>query len=127
MVQDEKTRAEIRLRLFEAAWQNFERQRAHEWKFAIVIWTALAAFAAIALKEDVTISSTEAFVLVAAALLLVAMLLIFQLRVQRGHACNLQKAYLYEKHLNEDAGVTFENTPVATAIEKVKGFGHGWM
>lgn len=126
MSTDKKTQIEIKLKLFEIAWLNFERQRAHEWKFAIIIWTALATFFAIIIQRKLDFTDFEKCFLIIIALVLIILIGLFKYRVQKSHRCNLEKAYLYEKELNEDAGVDFKGTEVEKAIKKVKGFGHRW-
>jgi len=54
MTNQEKNRADVLLSLSKVGWDNFERRRAHQWKFNIGIWTAIAAFAGIVLTKGNT-------------------------------------------------------------------------
>ncbi len=47
MNNQDKNKADILLSLSKIGWDNFERRRAHQWKFNISIWTAFSAFIAI--------------------------------------------------------------------------------
>jgi hypothetical protein len=44
MTSDEKARFDAFETLRQAAWNNFDHRRSYEWKLAISLWTALAAF-----------------------------------------------------------------------------------
>lgn len=44
---------EIYWKLHESAWSSFQRRADHEFKFAVTVWTAYAAFIAIILKSGI--------------------------------------------------------------------------
>lgn len=51
MAESPKENVEVTLKLYETAWLNFERQRAYQWKLALSVWTALAAFTAVVIDQ----------------------------------------------------------------------------
>lgn len=116
--ETKQERAQIIIRLNEVAWMNFDRRRNYEFKMGIAIWTALAAFIALSLREDVQVPAQlkehccwllgEIVVLSHAIFLIGAKL-----------ARNIDKeiAYFYEDELNKATGVC---EPRFQNIQKIK-------
>ncbi len=126
MSTSKDVQTEIRLKLYETTWENFERRRAYEWKLALSIWTALAVFGAVVLKEELHLEPGHKAILAVSAVVLVLLLALFQYRIHLGHRCDVAKAHFYEGLLNADAGVTFGGS-VETAIrDAIHGFGYRW-
>ena len=114
------------MKLFETAWTNFDRRRAYEWKLSLGIWTALAAFIALALREETMDLSEHEWILAVPACLILLIQGFFEYRVILANKVDQKRAHLYEKELNEVAGISFIGTPVQPAIHRVVRGWHGW-
>ncbi len=126
MSTSEAVQTEIRLKLYETTWHNFERRRAYEWKLALSIWTALAVFSAVVLKEELHLEPIHKAILAVSAGVLIILLALFQYRIHLGHRCDVAKAHFYEGLLNADAGVTFGGSVEAAIRDAIHGFGYRW-
>ena len=126
MPADETMRQQVLMKLFETAWTNFDRRRAYEWKLSLGIWTALGAFIALLLGEKTLDLSGHEWVLAFPAGAILLIQAFFEYRVILANKTDQERAYLYERELNEAVGISFTGTPVQPAIDRVVKLWRGW-
>ena len=118
----------IFLELTKFCYENFDKRRNKEWKFSLSIWTVLAVFSAICLKENICIEFSKLVWLAALFIGLVVVVaeLFQQIALMRANDVDKAKSHYYENILNETMGTDCENDPkVQEALKKNKN--KKWM
>ena len=98
---DSRLRFEMLQGLAGSAWRDFDSRRAFEWKIAISLWTALAAFLATVLTGRIDLPPIVTIPVVAgAAAVLLVMHVVFVRGIARANKINRQKQFFYEDQMN---------------------------
>jgi hypothetical protein len=126
-----KNRADVLLKLAEIKVKNFDTRRSYEWKLCLGIWTALAAFIGLVLKDGACAGKADrACVLILPAILLLMTHIIFLRGVFRANDLEKKLARFYEAQVSDLAGVDpFDkgNVAMLEALAKVQaGKGGLW-
>ena len=121
LTDSQKRRADIILGLYQTACTNFERRRAYEWKLSFGIWTALAAFTGLTMREknaarDFGCAGWVVFGVL--AVIIFALHFCFQWRIMISNAVDQNRALLFEQVLRKLVRVRTGDLP-STAEDKI--------
>ncbi|MBN1618397.1 hypothetical protein JW887_03580 [Candidatus Dojkabacteria bacterium] len=99
----------ILLELTKFCYENFDRRRNKEWKFSIALWTALTAFIAVTLKEDININIPLAlFVFIGGIIVVIESWLHWALF--RANDVDKSKSHYYEEVLDKKLNVNYKSS-----------------
>jgi len=83
-----------------SAWDDFHTRRTYEWKIALSLWTAMAAFAGTTLAGHVTVDRcTLLRAVIAAAVALTALHTLFAWGVCRANDLNRKRQFFFEDQM----------------------------
>jgi hypothetical protein len=91
--------------LRDVAWASFTERREFEWRVALGLWTALAAFTSLILGKEVVLHGDAPIVcVVAVAVILLSLHIFFVARIVKGNKVDRAMAHHYLEEMRKAAG-----------------------